>query len=725
MNYLSSTDEIEELRLQCIDNLLIDGTAAEPQFDQIAQLARDLFQVPIALVSIVSRDRQWLKARIGLDIAETPREISFCTVAITSPEPLIVLDAREDPRFSRNPLVVGDPFIRFYAGAPLVTKEGFRIGSLCIIDTQPRQAMSRQDQKHLAALADICVGAIERRSLLIQTKAARGFAEASKEVVLFCTPGGTVTYVNQAAETLLGFTPQQLVGHDISSFIPERFIAGHKAGMARLKSGAKSGLASKTIEAVIRRHDGQEVPVDLALKVWRDDTELHVGATIQDIRERKAKESTLQHLARTDSLTGLMRVNAFKETLADRMKDGAHATLLLLDLNGFKTINDSLGHAAGDALLKALSIRLLGIFDQASMVGRLGGDEFAVLIPDVSDPLAAEADAMRIQAAFTEPFDICGHKLFVGVSIGCALAPRDATRASELIVAADLALYKAKSFRGSPFRIFEQTMRDEAHAKRTLHDEVRIGLECGEFVMHYQPQVLLDGLRVVAAEALMRWRHPKRGLLHPSDFLPAMENTSLALSAGYWSIEQACRQLAQWRSEGHAPLRIGVNVFAAQLRHGNLICTLKEFLDRYRFPPHLLELEITETIAGQDDASLVATLKQIRDLGVGLALDDFGTGYASFRTLKYVPATTVKIDQSFVRDLTVLKEDAAIISAIMHVARSLDLRVIAEGIETKEQEVFLRVMGCHIGQGFLYGCAVAGDAFHPNDALAIGPRALN
>ena len=623
MNYLSSTDETEDRRLQCIDNLLIDGTAAEPQFDQIVQLARDLFQVPIALVTIVSRDRQWLKARIGLDIEETPREVSFCSVAIASPETLVVLDSRTDPRFSNNPLVVGDPFIRFYAGAPLVTNDGFRIGSLCIIDTHPHLAMSRQDQKHLAALAEICVGEIERRRLLIQTKAARGFAEASKDVVLFCTPGGTVTYVNQAAKTLLGFTPKELVGRDISSFIPERFIAGHKAGMARLSSGAKSGLASKTIEAVVRRHDGLEVPVDLALKIWHDETGLHVGATIRDISKRKAKETKLQHLARIDTLTGLVRVNTFTETLADKIKDNAPATLLLLDLNGFKTINDSLGHAAGDALLKALSIRLLGIFDQASMVGRLGGDEFAVLIPDIADPRAAEAYALQIQAALTEPFDISGHKLFVGVSIGCALAPRDATRASELIVAADLALYKAKSFRGSPFQIFKQAMRDEAHAKRALHDQVRIGLECGEFVMHYQPQVLLDGVRVVAAEALMRWQHPERGLLLPGVFLPAMENTSLALSAGYWSIEQACRQLSQWRAEGRAPLRIGVNVFAAQLRHGNLISTLKEFLERYRFPPHLLELEITESIAGQDDDNLVATFKRIRDLGIGLALDDF------------------------------------------------------------------------------------------------------
>ena len=712
MTNVTSVDQREMARLRCIDSLFIDGTAPEPQFDEIARLACGFFNMPIALVSIVGRNRQWLKARIGLDVAETPRDVSFCSIAITLPNLLVVPDATKDIRFQHNPLVTGAPFIRFYAGAPLETSDGFRIGALCLIDTKPRPPLSQEEQRNLATLANICVGEVERRRLLVQTVAAKGFAEAASDVVLFCTPDGIVTYVNRAAEALLGFTPEELVGCNLSSFIPERFVAGHKAGMARLTSSLTSKLGGRTLEAIVRRKDGREVPIDLALKMWRDESGINVGATMIDITERKSRELKLQHLAQIDALTGLLRANAFTEVLSNKIKADGQLVLLLIDLNGFKSINDSLGHAAGDALLKALSMRLLSIVDPTSIVGRLGGDEFAVLLSNAYDPLMAEDYAGQIQAAFNEPFDVSGHKLFVGVSIGCAMAPRDATESSDLIVAADLALYKAKTFRGKPFLRFEQSMRDEASAKRILHDRVRLGLERGEFVMQYQPQVLLDGVRVVAAEALMRWRHPEQGLLFPSTFLPAMENTSLALSAGYWSIEQACRQLARWIAEQKPVVRMCVNIFAAQLRHGDIIATLTDLLEKYCLPPHLLEIEITENIAGQDDDDVVATLSRIRQLGVGIALDDFGTGYASLRTLKYVPATTVKIDKSFVSDLINLKEDAAIISAIMHVARSLNLRVVAEGIETKEQEVYLRVMGCHIGQCYLYGRAVDGDAFH-------------
>ena len=309
------------------------------------------------------------------------------------------------------------------------------------------------------------------------------------------------------------------------------------------------------------------------------------------------------------------------------------------------------------------------------------------------------------------PFRVLGHHVSVTASIGAAIGPHHGCDAEELIASADLALHRAKAEMGSCFRLYETFMRDAVAAKRALQDELIRAFDRGEFVLHYQPQVRLDTGCLVGAEALLRWQHPERGLLFPGAFIAALNEHMLALDVGGWIIDEACRQMAAWRDVGFGPPRMAVNLFSAQLTGGDLVSTTRAALARYGLVPADLELEITETIALQNDERILGQLRDVRALGVGLAFDDFGTGFASLSTFKRVPLTTLKIDRSFIQDVLDDPHDAAVIAAMVDMGRRLDLDVVAEGIETAEQEACVIDLGCKIGQGFRYGRSMSPDTF--------------
>lgn len=695
--------DAERHRLEELANFQIVGTSPESRFDRIVRLAADIFHVPMAYISLVEKDRQWLKSKIGIETTQTERSISFCTHTIKGSDPLVVLDAAEDARFADNPLVIGPPFIRFYAGAPLATTRGYRLGSLCIADIEPRKSFSNADCRVLEELAALAVEQLELRRGELSRRAVVGFADAVGLTMISANANGIIEFVNKAAVRMFGYEREEMIGQPIDLIIPARLKGAHKAGLARIAAGGKSKLAGKTVEVAACKRDGSEFPIELSLSVWRDERGIGMGTVIRDISERKERDARLLRLATHDTLTGLCNRHYFNDLLSEVFERRVKVAVLLLDLDGFKDVNDSLGHAVGDALLQAVAVRLLGVLEKGYPLARLGGDEFAVLLPDEGDAANVNAVASTLLGAFEAAFEVGGNVFQLGVSIGYAIGPDHGDDPEELIASADLALYEAKKCGGNVARMFERRMRHAEAWRRKVQDELLQAQKAGELVLYYQPQVSLkDGLPF-GVEALLRWQHPERGLLSPCDFVSVIASSSLALPIGSWVLNEACRQLAEWRGHGLGGLRMSVNLFAGQFLSAGLVPQVIAALAKHRIEPSALEVEITEQIALHDTDHALVQIRRLSELGVRIAIDDFGTGYASLRTLQLFPVTTLKIDKGFVTDLLTNPSCAAITRATLSMASELELETIAEGIESEDQAAFLRAKGCYGGQGFLYG----------------------
>ncbi|MFB9951736.1 putative bifunctional diguanylate cyclase/phosphodiesterase [Rhizobium puerariae] len=709
MSHADSMDIAERRRLDALDRYRIASTGPESRFDRICRFASELFSTRMAFVTLIEENRQWFKACSGFEMEETPRSESLCDHTIRADGVLVVPDARLDVRFSRLPIVTGEPFIRFYAGAPLTTPDGYRIGALCIADTKVRESFSERERRTLAGLATMVMEHIElRREGIPQATAAR-FADATELSLITVDPKGRIEFVNRAALDMFGFDREEMIGSTLDLIVPERFRAAHNAGLARVAAGGDSKLKGKTVEVSARRRDGSEFPIEIALSIWHDERGVGMGAIISDISERRDRDVRLLRLASQDTLTGLCNRRRFEDLLREELRQGRPFGVLLFDLDGFKDVNDRLGHGVGDALLQAIGVRLPSVLDRNVTVSRFGGDEFAALIPATGDPRIVQQTANVVIGAFDTPFEVAGHTFRVGASVGFSLAPNHGSDAEELVASADFALYRAKQAGGRMVRMFEPAMRNETLARRTLRDELLRALERRELVLHYQPQVIIGTGEVFGVEALIRWQHPERGLLAPAAFLPALEQSSIALDVGFWVLEEAGRQMAAWKAAGYPSVKMGVNLFPAQVRAGDLSRGVADLIARYDLDPRCLEIEITETITLKDDDQSLEAIQSLRELGVGIAFDDFGTGYASLGSLQRYPLTTLKIDRGFVRDLLTKPRDAAITRALIMLGRELGLRTIAEGIETFEQEEALRLMGCEAGQGYRYGRAMPAD----------------
>lgn len=532
-----------------------------------------------------------------------------------------------------------------------------------------------------------------------------GFVENIEFALVVIDAAGNITFVNKSAERMFGYARSDMVGRTLDLIIPPRLRGAHNAGIARVGSGTPSKLTGKTVEVAALRRDGSEFPIELSLSVWHGQDGVSMGGMIRDISDRRQRDMRLHRLAHQDTLTGLPNRFQFDMRLEEALAAGEPTAVLLIDLDGFKKVNDTLGHATGDTLLQALAVRLPAALEANAMVARLGSDEFAVLLRGIDDPSAGEVAAGSLLRSFEKPFEIGDHLVKLGVSIGGAMAPSDGGDAEELLASADLALYRARK-QGNSYRMFEPGMRNAVAARRALQDELLRAIGAGEFVLHYQPQVCLESGKVLGAEALLRWNHPSRGLLEPADFLAVLESHSGALTVGGWILDEACRQSAEWRAHGLAPISMAVNLFAVQVNAGNLAETVLTTLARHGLPAEALELEVTETIALDHEERTVAPFRKLGEAGVGLAFDDFGTGHAALSTIKRFPLTLLKIDRSFIRDMLSQPQDAAIVRAVLGMARDMGLAVVAEGIETRAQEAALYAMGCRVGQGYLYSRAL-------------------
>lgn len=683
------------------------GPEGESEFNQIVELASDLFDMPIALLNLMYDDHAKVKARVGIDAEQVPRELAFCSYTVAGEDVLVVEDLAQDKRFADNPLVSGDNGLRFYAGAPLKTQNGLNIGALCVIDTRPRPALSERQQRTLKRLSELVMDKLELRRLRIADTIASQFAAHTADAFLCVNSQGLISYWNKAAEALFGYCGEEALGRSLDIIVPERFRGAHAKGMGRVAAGGTSKLAGRPVELVARRKTGEEFPIELLISVWDEHGTRGMGAIIRDLTERRQHQERLEHLAMNDQLTGVPNRFCFVQRLSETLSEGQPATVLAFDLDGFKGVNDSLGHGIGDALLQALTIRLLAHLEPSTTLARLGGDEFAVLLPGCADPLKSVALAETLLTALADPFTIDTHHLTLGMSVGIAETGLVDPDPEQLMSAADIALYEAKTEGGARCRVYEPHMRDRFVGRRNLQVELGRAARDGEFVLHYQPQVSLTDRSLIGCEALLRWQHPERGLLYPNAFISALEGTAAVADVGWFVLEEACRQLAAWDKVGFRLDRMGVNLFSAQFRAPDFKQRVLAALDRHGLQPERIELEITETIALRQDDGAITPLRELRGLGIGLAFDDFGTGFASLSTLKRFPLTRLKIDRSFVGDLARDPHDAAIVKAVITMGQSLNLSIIAEGIETETQMRQLTKLGCIEGQGYLFGKALA------------------
>lgn len=414
----------------------------------------------------------------------------------------------------------------------------------------------------------------------------------------------------------------------------------------------------------------------------------------------------LTYLALHDSLTKLPNRILLEDRLEQAIHNADHEhtrfALMYMDLDGFKAVNDAFGHHLGDVLLVEVARRLQANIPLQDTIARIGGDEF-VLLANVDEPTDAADFANKITLLIEEPFEVAGHELRVSASIGIALYPGDGIHQRDLLSNADAAMYHAKALGRNGYCFFEASMNANVHEQLQLLQDLRAALAHNELILHYQPKFVAPDGPVIGAEALLRWLHPSRGLLQPDQFIPLAEKTGLIVPIGEWVLDQACRQMREWRDAGHPDWTIAVNLSSLQFGHNGLIQAVRKTLERHALEPACLTLEITETTAMQDVEASLTILQQLDEMGVKISIDDFGTGYSSLLYLKRLPASELKIDRGFVRDLENDSEDAAIVSAIVALGRTLKLKIVAEGVETSAQQAFLTRLGCDSLQGYLLG----------------------
>ena len=506
--------------------------------------------------------------------------------------------------------------------------------------------------------------------------------------------------INRSGEEFFGLRRDQIIGKTAVDIFTKRnaeMVAQHdKQLLDERKPIFYDAHPVETPGNGVRVMTSTRMPI-----IGNDGAPQYLVNVIQDVTERKRAEARIAHLAHYDGLTDLPNRAAFNGCFASTLERGARDhepfALLSLDLDRFQEINDVFGHAAGDTLLRAIAKRL-GEAAEGAFLARLGGDEFALIAGGGAQPAGAAALAERLMAAVADEVAVDGHRLRVGLSIGIAIYPTDGTDGSELIANAEAALHRAKSGGRGSIRFFEPDMDQRLRERRALVHDLRTAIERGELVLYYQPQARIDG-EITGFEALVRWKHPSRGMISPDLFIPAAEESGLILPIGEWVLREAFREAAAWPK----PLKIGVNLSALQFRHGDLPGLIHGVLLETGLAPGRLELEITESVLIDDLARAVTILRRLKLLGVHIAMDDFGTGYSSLSNLQAFAFDRIKIDRSFIASLLTNRQSATIVRAVIGLGRGLGLPVIAEGVETREQLAFLAAEACAEVQGYLIG----------------------
>jgi diguanylate cyclase (GGDEF)-like protein/PAS domain S-box-containing protein len=546
--------------------------------------------------------------------------------------------------------------------------------------------------------------------------------DCTREGVLVTDSQGLIVHVNRAFMEITGYQSEEVLGQQ-----PSLFKSGHhppafyQAMFAMLGSvGEWSG------EIWNRRKSGEIYPQWQTIRLIHDDLGRvsHYVAVFSDISAIKNSEHELMHLAHHDPLTDLpnrlLFTDRVEQALTSAQLHKRGCALLMIDLDHFKMINDSLGHNVGDQLLKAVAGRFQGLFAPGVTLARLGGDEFAVLAENCPQLVQAAALAQRIIDGLKQPFEIDGHQLFINASIGISLFPSDALSAEQLLRNADSALFKAKSTGRDGYALYTEELTAHAQQRVEIAFELRRALELQELRVYYQPVHDLKTSRLIGVEALVRWEHPQRGLISPAEFIPVAERTGLIAEIDAWVMQQACEQMCQWQQAGVVLSFVAVNVSSRLFARRELYQQVAHVLHETGLDPAYLELEVTESAVMDDPEVALEQMHRLRELGVRLAIDDFGTGYSSLLRLKRLPVQKLKIDQGFVAGLPWDEDDGAIVRVIIALAKSMGMQVHAEGIEQVEQAGFLLEHDCDLGQGYWFGRPVPAELLDWARAPVIG-----
>lgn len=531
----------------------------------------------------------------------------------------------------------------------------------------------------------------------------RALVQNSADIITIHDANGITTFEAPSASRVLGRPPGALIGHS-----PWESI--HPRDVARVRKAFDLVVHGKTqpvpIEFRYRHADGSWIWLEAVGNNLLSYPHVRgIVLTSRDITRRKAAERRIEHLAHHDFLTDLPNRSLLRDrldvALAQARRHGQLVGALFIDLDRLKVVNDTLGHAAGDEMLREAATRLARCMREGDTVARLGGDEFMVVLPNLADARGAAAAARKILDSLARPTELKGQEVFISASIGVSIFPTDAADAEALIRNADAAMYSAKRHGGDNYQFYTSDLNVQVQERLAIEQGLRVAEQRDELRLLYQPKIDLASGKIVGVEALLRWQHSSLGSISPERFVPIAEETGLILPIGEWVLRSACRQIRAWRDVG-IELPVAVNLSACQFRQRNLAATIQRILSETGVPPQCLEIEITESDVMENAESAIATLDELKARGISISVDDFGTGYSSLSYLKRFPLDVLKIDRSFVRDIVVDSDDAAIVEAIIALARSLDIKVVAEGVETPDQMAFLNRSGCNFAQGYLF-----------------------
>jgi diguanylate cyclase (GGDEF)-like protein/PAS domain S-box-containing protein len=557
----------------------------------------------------------------------------------------------------------------------------------------------------------------------------RLLVNTSPDIIYTLDAKGRFTYLNDSVERTLGYMPGELIGRDYTTLIAEEQQDGALYHFNERRTGDR---ATRNFEVMLRRKDDllssltertseQRVVVELSAMGMYRPSSLGMGEFLgtygvaRDISARKQAEATVTFQAYHDLLTGLPNRSLFKDRLGQAMvhakRHGQTMATLFLDMDHFKVVNDTLGHLVGDGLLQALAQRLRGCLREGDTLSRIGGDEFMLLLPHIRSRDNAAYIAQKIITSLKQPFNIEGHELFAGMSIGIAIYPDDGDNIETLIKHADIAMYHAKDHGRNDYKFFTQDLHRSFTGRLAIENEMRHALEKAEFEVFYQPQVAVESQRIRGMEALIRWNHPTRGMVSPNDFIPIAEESGLITPISEWVLNAACQQAMLWRGSDLPPISMAINLSARQIEHPQFVDKFVHALHKFMPDGHGIEIEITESTLMRDMDGAVGKLRKLADMGVEISIDDFGTGYSSLSYLKKLPINTIKIDRSFIHDLDGhMNNGSTIVAGIAAMAKGLKLKVVAEGVETREQLEYLQMLGCDTYQGFFYSRPVNAEA---------------
>jgi diguanylate cyclase (GGDEF)-like protein/PAS domain S-box-containing protein len=568
------------------------------------------------------------------------------------------------------------------------------------------------------AIRNVTEREVARQELFTEKERAQVTLNSIGDAVLSTDIAGNVTYLNVVAEQMTGWSKKDAIGHPLTEVFQIIDGVTHKPAPNPLELAIQENMTvGLAANCILVRKDGYEAAIEDSAAPIHDRNGQVTGAVIvfHDVSMARTMILEMSHMAQHDILTDLPNRSLLSDRLTQAIsmarRNHHQLAVLFLDLDGFKRINDSLGHAIGDKLLQSVAERLTAGVRKSDTVSRQGGDEFVILLPEVAHAADAAVSAAKIIAELQNPIAIGEHSLRVTVSIGISTFPDNGEDAETLIKNADTAMYHAKELGRDNYKFFRPEMSLHTVDRQSLEGQLRYALERHELVLHYQPKVNLKTGAITGVEALVRWQHPERGLLFPAQFLTIAEDTGIIVAIGRWVLREACRQTREWLDSGLKAVPVAVNICSLEFRNEQFSEGVQLALKDTHLDPKYLELELTESVLMRHAESAAHSLEKLRVIGVRLAVDDFGTGYSSLSYLTRFPINALKLDQSFVHDIVSSKDDAIVVSAVISMGNSLKHRVIAEGVETIEQLAFLQEHGCEEGQGFYFSRPVAAPQF--------------